>query len=62
MLPKWPLDRQGSHSFQSGENKLAIPADSAYVGKIYEHDEPVATLTANTLAELRQQFSDWIAG
>ena len=27
MLPKWLLDRQGSHSFQSGENKLAIPLD-----------------------------------
>lgn len=27
MLPKWPLDRQGSHSSQSSENKLAIPSE-----------------------------------
>lgn len=37
-------------------------SDGVFIGKVYEHDELVCTITADSLEELRSLFNEWIAG
>ncbi|WP_375175502.1 hypothetical protein [Pseudooceanicola sp.] len=49
--------------FRSGHFRCEVfEVGGVFIGKVYEHDQLLCTLTADSLQDLSARFTEWIAG